>query len=81
MAHLTNEDERDQVTLKFTIYMLLFFCGYLGLQFLEMIWTYKLYDKQNDNLKWYAVSSELMIFVIDSVMNAIFLKISCGQNR
>lgn len=81
MAHLTNEDERDQVTLKFTIYMLLFFFGYLGLQFLEMMWTYKLYDKKNDNLKWYAVSSELMIFVIDSVMTAIFLKFSCGQNR
>jgi len=61
--------------------MLLFFCVYLGLQFLEIMLTYKLYDKQNDNLKWYAVSSELMIFFIDSVMTVIFLKFSCGQNR
>jgi hypothetical protein len=81
MQHLTSEDERERVTLKFTVYMLLFFCVYLGLQFLEIMLTYKLYDKQNDNLKWYAVSSELMIFFIDSVMTVIFLKFSCGQNR
>lgn len=81
MQHLTNEDERERVTLKFTVYMLLFFGGYLGQQFLEIMWTYKLYDKQNYNLKWYAVSNELMIFLIDSVMTVIFLKFLCGQNR